>query len=202
MMIHAVVRSLALGLVLLISTTHGAFAHGQHGEAAGFLSGVHHPLSGLDHMVAMIAVGLWGSLLGGAARWLLPACFLAAMGVGGALGVAAGVPLTGVEGAVALSGVVLGAAILFQRHARLPAAAALVSLFAVFHGYAHGAEAPLGQSLALYGLGFVLCTGALHGLGLLLGSARRWSWGCAAARAGGLAIALTGGVFLVAAMAA
>ncbi|MGL6208635.1 MAG: HupE/UreJ family protein, partial [Paracoccaceae bacterium] len=115
-------------------------AHTGEGSS-GFMSGVLHPISGLDHVVAMVAVGLWGGILGKPALWQLPVAFPVIMAVAGALG-AAGVLLPGVEVGIALSGIVLGAMVLFAVQVPLWAATAMVGVFAVFHGHAHGAELP------------------------------------------------------------
>jgi urease accessory protein len=142
-----------------------ALAHTGHG-AEGVLAGVAHPMSGADHLLAMIAVGLWAGMQGGRAAWVWPASFVGFMVVGGALGVA-GVQLPFVEAGILLSVLVLGAMI--GLGARLPvfAGAALCAAFAVFHGWAHGAEMPVDASGFAYGAGFVAATATLHAVGLL-----------------------------------
>jgi len=157
--------------VLAFGAPSLAFAHpGLH--ASGFSAGLAHPVTGLDHLLAMVAVGVWAAALGGAARWIVPAAFVALMALGALLGVnAAGLPA--VEHMVAASVVALGLLIAFR--AKLPAAwaAALVGLFALFHGYAHGAEAPQGMSLAIFGVGFMAMTAGLHIAGLGVGTLLR-----------------------------
>jgi urease accessory protein len=129
-------RGLALALLLCCSA---ASAHETHGAAGGLLSGFLHPFAGLDHMVAMVAVGLWGAFLGAPALWLLPLVFPLVMAVGGALGVlGVGVPM--VELGIAVSALVLGLAVLLAARPPLWVAALLVGIFAIFHGHAHGTE--------------------------------------------------------------
>lgn len=172
-----------------------ASAHSVKGEAIGFVSGFEHPISGLDHIIAMVAVGLWGAQLGMPAIWLLPVTFPLIMSVGGFLGLI-GVPLPGSELAIALSGVGLGAAVLFEFRPPLWVAAALVGMFGLFHGYAHGAELPPGQNALLYSIGFVLATGLLHLTGITIGLIHRWQWGQYALRGAG-AVVLCGGAFFL-----
>ncbi len=171
-----------------------AFAHPGIGGAHGFAHGFAHPLGGLDHTLAMVAVGLLAVQIGGRALWMLPATFVAAMAAGGALGVA-GVPLPFVEIGIAGSVLVLGAVVAFGRALPLPAAMALAAVFAVFHGHAHGTEMPADASGLAYGLGFMVATGLLHTAGLALGlAAGRLAEraGPAALRLGGAAIAVAG----------
>jgi urease accessory protein len=172
-----------------------ALAHVEGGAAGGFLSGLAHPVSGLDHVLAMVAVGLWGAQLGPPAIWLLPVTFPIMMAVGGLLGLL-GIGLPAVELGIAVSAVVLGALILGAVRLPLPAALAIVGFFAVFHGYAHGAEMAPGQSAILYSLGFVIATGLLHALGILIGLINRWSAGRIALRGAG-AVVTAGGLFFL-----
>lgn len=172
-----------------------ASAHTQEGVANGFLSGFLHPLAGPDHMVAMVAVGLWGAQLGAPALWQLPVTFPALMAIGGFVGVV-GLYLPGVEVGIALSAIVLGGAVLAAWRAPLPLALLLVAVFAVFHGYAHGVELPEAVNPLAYGVGFVICTGLLHLTGILFGLATRWPAGARAVQAGGALIAGTGALFL------
>jgi urease accessory protein len=172
-----------------------ALAHAGGGAAAGVLAGLRHPVSGLDHVLAMIAVGLWGAQLGPPAAWLLPVTFPMVMACGGALGLM-GVALPGLEIGIALSAVALGFAVFTEARLRLPVAALLVGGFAIFHGNAHGSELPVGADAILYSIGFVVGTGTLHALGIGLGSVHRWQRGRAALRAAGAGVALAGGVFL------
>lgn len=171
-------------------------AHEESGRAAGLLAGLAHPVSGLDHVIAMVAVGLWGAQLGPPAVWLLPVTFPMVMALGGMLGLL-GMPLPGVEIGIALSAVLLGAAVCAQwRPKQLAVAAVLVGVFAVFHGHAHGTELPAGESGLLYSFGFVVATGCLHGVGIALGLAHRWDWGKHALRVAGVLVALGGLYFL------
>ena len=166
-----------------------ALAHAEAGRAEGFLAGLHHPVSGLDHVLAMVSVGLWGAQLGAPAVWLLPVTFPMVMAFGGMLGLL-GVPLPGVEVGIALSATLLGAAVLAEWKPPLGVAAALVGFFAIFHGHAHGTELPAGASGILYSVGFVVATGTLHAIGIGIGTIHRWRWGRWALRsAGGLVTA-------------
>ena len=181
------------GLVALAASP--AFAHAQQGQAAGFLTGLRHPISGADHVLAMVAVGLWGAQLGAPAIWLLPVTFPIVMAFGGFLGLL-GVPLPGVEIGIAASAILLGSMIAKEARPPLSAAAVLVGFFAVFHGYAHGTELPAGQSGLPYSVGFVTATGCLHATGITIGLIHRFPWGRVALRVAGAAIAAGGLVFL------
>lgn len=154
--------------VLLVASCGVALAHTGHGGAGGFAHGFTHPLGGLDHVLAMVAVGLFAAHLGGRALWLVPATFVAVMALGGALGMTgAGLPF--VETVIALSVVVLGLAVALRIGVPTPAAMALVGFFAIFHGHAHGAEMPADASGVAYAAGFMLATALLHGTGIALG---------------------------------
>ena len=177
-----------------------AYAHIVKGEAIGFVSGFEHPISGLDHIIAMVAVGLWGAELGMPAIWILPVTFPLIMAFGGFLGLI-GVPLPGSEIAIALSGVCLGAAVLTEFRPPLWVAAALVGTFGLFHGYAHGAELPPGQNALLYSIGFVLATGLLHATGITIGIIHRWPWGKLTVRGAGAVVCCGGLYFLWGALA-
>ena len=170
-------------------------AHVETGGASGFTSGFLHPLGGLDHVFAMVAVGLWGAQLGKPAVWALPVAFPIAMAFGGFLGLV-GIPLPGVEIGIALSAIVLGAMVLAQAKPPLWLAGVLVGFFALFHGHAHGTELPAGANGTLYSVGFVASTGLLHGVGIAIGLLYALSWGKIVVRAGGVAI-LAGGVFFL-----
>jgi len=172
-----------------------ASAHLAPGQAAGFFSGLMHPVSGLDHVLAMVAVGLWGAQLGAPAIWLLPVTFPLVMACGGFLGLL-GVALPGVEIGIASSAILLGTLVATQSRAPLWLAAVVVGFFAVFHGHAHGTELPPGQSGLLYSVGFVVATGCLHAAGVAIGWVHRWPWGQAALRVTGAAIAVAGVFFL------
>ena len=144
-----------------------AFAHPGH-DGASLASGFLHPLGGVDHIIAMVAVGLLAARLGGRAVWLVPASFVATMGVAGLAGMmGAGLPY--VETGIALSVVVLAAVAVLGTAMPVAVAMGLVAFFAVFHGYAHGAEMPETMSGLAYGAGFVAATALLHGVGIALG---------------------------------
>ncbi len=191
-------KSNANRLVLALAFAFGptlAHAHAQVGEATGFLTGFLHPLTGLDHIIAMVAVGLWGAQLGAPAIWMLPVTFPMVMAFGGFLGLI-GVPIPGVEIGIAMSGVLLGAAVMTESRPPLLVAAALVAVFAICHGHAHGAELPPGTSGLTYSIGFVVATGLLHACGIGIGTVHRWSYGRLALRALGGLISV-GGVFFL-----
>ncbi|WP_405235687.1 HupE/UreJ family protein [Lentisalinibacter orientalis] len=188
------IRTIIATLFLLL-LADAALAHEAEGFAGGFVSGLLHPLFGWDHVVAMVAVGLWGAFLGVPAIWLLPVVFPLVMAVGGAGGVA-GMPLPAVEAGIAASALVLGAMVALAARPPLWAAAVIVGVFAVFHGHAHGTELPHAASPLAYSAGFVISTGLLHLSGIALGLAARWRAGRIAIRAGGGAIALAGVGFL------
>ena len=145
-----------------------ALAHTGHGATGGFAHGFVHPIFGMDHVLAMVAVGLFAGQLGGRALWLVPAAFVGVMALGGALGVA-GIAVPAVEIGIALSVVVLGAAVAFRLKAPVALAMILVGAFAVFHGHAHGTEMPETAVGLAYGAGFMLATALLHGAGIGLG---------------------------------
>jgi urease accessory protein len=164
-------------------------------STGGFIGGFAHPLFGLDHVVAMVAVGLWGAFLGPPAIWLLPIVFPLVMAFGGVIGIL-GVPLPGVETAIALSAVVLGTMVALAARPPLWVAALIVGAFAIFHGHAHGAELPPGADVVAYSVGFVVATGMLHLTGIVIGLLARWRAGRIAVRTAGGAIALAGVAFL------
>lgn len=172
-----------------------AEAHIQGGEAAGFTSGFVHPWSGWDHILAMVAVGIWGAQLGAPAIWLLPVAFPMVMSIGGFLGLI-GVRLPGVEIGIALSALLLGIMVSLEARPKLMAAATLVGLFGLFHGHAHGTELPAGEDGVLYSVGFVMATGCLHGIGIALGLVHAWPVGRIALRGAGGVIALMGALFM------
>jgi urease accessory protein len=182
-------------LALLAALPTDAGAHIVKGEAIGFVSGFEHPISGFDHIIAMVAVGLWGAQLGAPAIWLLPVTFPLVMAFGGFLGLI-GVPLPGSEMFIALSGVCLGASVLTQFKPPLWVAAGMVGTFGLFHGYAHGHELPPGQNALLYSAGFILATGLLHITGIAIGLVHRWKWGQYALRMAGVVV-LGGGLFFL-----
>lgn len=183
--------SLAAGFACLAGP---ALAHtGQ--DVSGFMAGFEHPISGLDHVAAMVAVGLWGGILGKPALWLLPITFPLVMCVGASLGIA-GIAFPAVEVGIALSGIVLGSMVLFAARPPLWLAMTLVGIFAMFHGYAHGAELPESANPVGYAAGFVLATSALHLVGIAIGQLWHWQSGKLVVRGFGAAIALAGGAFL------
>jgi urease accessory protein len=166
-----------------------AMAHTGVGDAGGFAHGFWHPITGLDHVLAMVLVGMLAWQLGGRAFWLVPATFVLVMAIGGGLGVA-GIAVPMVELGIALSVVVLGAAVALGIRAPVAVAMAIAGLFAIFHGHAHGAEMPGDASGLAYGVGFMIATALLHlgglGLGCLIGAAGD-RYGLVVRSAGGLA---------------
>jgi urease accessory protein len=191
--------SRVLALLLISLAALPAFAHSTEHIGGGFASGFMHPLLGPDHVVAMVAVGLWGAFLGSPALWVLPVVFPLVMALGGVLGVL-GVPLPGVEIGIALSAVALGAMVALAVRPPLWVAGLLVAVFAVFHGHAHGAELPQEADPLVYSVGFVLATGLLHLGGIGFGTLVRTPAGRIAVRAAGGLISLTGLFFLWGAM--
>jgi urease accessory protein len=179
---------------ILLSPSY-AFAHIEGGQAIGFITGLMHPLSGLDHVLAMIAVGIWGAQLGNPALWILPVTFPMVMAMGAMMGLL-GISLPGIEIGIALSAVLLGTMVVGEIRPKIFVAALLVGFFAIFHGHAHGTELPAGQSGMLYSMGFVIATGFLHAGGITLGLLHRWPAGKFVLRGAGAIIALMGGTFL------
>ncbi len=162
-----------------------------------FATGLAHPFSGLDHILAMVAVGLWAVQLGGRALWLVPLTFVLTMAAGGMLGFL-GLPLPYVELGIAGSVLILGVLVALASRLPLAASMALVGVFALFHGYAHGAEMAVEASALWYSLGFMLATATLHASGIGLALAARQGWPAQLLRVGGAAIAASG-VWLLAA---
>lgn len=161
----------ALGLFMLPSPV---FAHPGAGSIHGVIHGFTHPLFGWDHLLAMVTIGLWAGQRGGRAMWALPAAFVGMMVVGGILGTL-GVHVPGVETGILASVLVLGALVAVSAQFPLPLSIAAVTLFALFHGHAHGAEMPATVSGLFYGLGFVTATILLHTTGLVaVVSSRHW----------------------------
>jgi urease accessory protein len=181
----------ALATILALIPT-AAFAHTGHGDTTGLLHGFTHPIGGLDHVLAMVAVGVFAVVLGGRALWLVPASFIAMLVFGSGLGVS-GVALPWVELGIALSSVVIGFAAALGRPMPVAAAMALAGVFAIFHGHAHGAEMPAGALGLEYALGFVLATAALHlaGIGAAIGVSR------IVGRYGKTAAQVAGGLFAI-----
>jgi len=181
--------------VILFGFTNTVFAHEGAGIAGGFISGFLHPVLGWDHVVAMVAVGLWGAFLGSPAIWLLPVVFPLVMAFGGAIGVL-GIPIPAVEAGIAASAIVLGAMVAFAVRPPIWVAAVIVAAFAIFHGHAHGTELPNAANPVAYSVGFVLSTGLLHLSGIAFGLLVRWPSGKVAVQAGGGVISLMGIGFL------
>src|SRR6195256_1158317 len=186
---HLVIALAALALAQPVS------AHEQAGVAGGLASGLLHPLTGIDHLIAMVAVGIWGAQLGAPAIWGLPITFPLVMAVGGVLGVLR-IPLPMPEVVIALSALVLGAAVAARLRVPFGAAAVIVGVFAIFHGHAHGAELPSAANPLAYGVGFVVATGLLHLCGIAIGTLSRWPAGERLMRGLGAAIAALGCYFL------
>lgn len=189
-----ILRRLSL-TALLLACSSMALAHSAGSGASGFMSGLLHPMLGWDHVAAMIAVGLWGALLGRPAMWILPIAFPLVMVLGGTLGVL-GIGLPGVEFGIALSALILGALIALAVRLPLVLATVVVGGFAVFHGHAHGTELPAAASPVTYCIGFVLATAMLHLVGMAMGQLLRLPQGNLAIRASGGLIALAGVGFL------
>lgn len=187
-------RHSAIVAILLALSASSTLAH-TGSAAGGFVGGFVHPLLGIDHMVAMVAVGLWGAFLGAPAIWLLPIVFPMVMALGGAIAILS-VPLPGVETGIAASAVVLGLMVALAARPHLGIAALIVAAFAVFHGHAHGRELPAGADVVAYSIGFVVATGLLHLAGIVFGQLARWPAGRLAVRAAGGVIALAGAAFL------
>jgi len=181
-------------LVVLLWPT-SVLAHTTGREAAGLLSGLEHPVSGLDHILAMVTVGLWGAQLGRPAVWLLPVTFPMVMAFGGMLGLI-GFILPGIEIGIAVSAIILGVMVGWELRPPLWVAAVLVGFFAIFHGHAHGAELPTGGDALLYSIGFVVATGCLHLAGIGIGLIHCWATGRVVLRLAGAAVALAGVGFL------
>jgi urease accessory protein len=184
-----------LTLIAILAAIEPAHAHIIKNGANGFSSGFEHPLFGPDHFLAMFAVGLWGAQIGGRAIWSLPVTFPMIMVVGGILGIT-GVPLPGVEIGIALSIVALGAAIACEWKPQEWISLLLVSIFAICHGHAHGAELPRAADPADYAIGFVLATGMIHLIGIGVGLALHKPFNGRIARILGGLIAITGIYFL------
>jgi len=188
-------RSVGSGaLFLLLIMAVPALAHEGSGTG-GFIGGFSHPLLGPDHIVAMVAVGLWGTFLGAPAIWILPIVFPLVMAGGGVLGIL-GLGLPGVEIGIAVSAIALGLMVALAARPPIWIAAVVVGAFAIFHGHAHGAELPPGSDAVAFSLGFVMATGLLHLTGISFGFLARWPVGRVAVRIAGVVIAVVGAAFL------
>ncbi len=193
MSLHVSLR-LAVALAALV-LAQPAWAHEQAGVAGGLASGLLHPITGIDHLIAMVAVGIWGAQLGAPAIWVLPITFPLVMAFGGVLGVLR-IPLPMPEVVIALSALLLGAAVALRLRVPFAAAAIVVAVFAVFHGHAHGAELPGSANPLAYGVGFVVATGLLHLCGITIGTLTRWPAGGQLIQGLGVVIAALGCYFL------
>jgi urease accessory protein len=189
LMKRAAVTTFVISLVLAPAA---ALAHPGHDGAGGLVQGFVHPVTGIDHVLAMIAVGVLAALYGGRALWLVPLSFLVAMATAGAVGMA-GIPVQIVEAGIGLSIIVLGLMIAFQIKLPTLVAMVVVGFFALFHGYAHGSEMPAGAARLSFAAGLLIATALLlsagAGLGLLL---QRWTSSRRLIQAGGGVMALAG----------
>lgn len=190
----------ALPILCTLLCAAPAAAHFDPSLTGGFWAGFRHPLSGPDHLLAMVAVGLWGAFLGRPLIYLLPVIFPTVMAFGGAMGMAH-VPMPPIEIGIALSVLLLGAAIALALRPPIWAAALLVGVFAIFHGYAHGQELPSIADPIAFSMGFVLATGLLHIAGIAVGLLTERPGGTIVVRAIGVCIAASGLWFLSQAIA-
>jgi urease accessory protein len=191
MLMTSITRFAWVGGLACLGFAPSALAHPGHGGVAGFTAGLYHPLCGIDHVLAMLAVGLCAAQVGGRARWLLPLTFLACMVAGGVVAIG-GPQVPMVEQGIAASVLLLGLLVARGAGIGMPALASLIGLFAVFHGYAHGAEMQPGTAPAPYAAGFLTATAALIAAGLGVGLvAKRPAWRLLPRLAGG-AIAACG----------
>lgn len=190
--IAAIAALTAIGAGL---TSMPACAHVTGNIGGGLAAGALHPLTGLDHLLAMVSVGIWGAELGPPAIWLLPIGFPLIMAFGGALGIV-GMPLPATELLIALSVITLGALVALARPLPLWVALLVVGIFAIAHGHAHGVELPQSSDALAFTVGFVFATGLLHAIGIVIGLATRWPVGALAIRLGGGMIAGAGCFFL------
>ncbi len=180
-------------IALTIGLSPIANAHsGTLGQSIGFFHGLGHPLGGLDHILAMLGVGLWAAQLGGRAFWRLPAVFVVVMAIGGAIGLT-GLALPVAEPGILLSSLAIGLLVLTARRLPLALSTSLVAFFALCHGYAHGAEMPANVMALNYALGFMASTACLHlvGMGCVVGL-QRLAWADRSVRFAGGAIAIGG----------
>ncbi|WP_394778981.1 HupE/UreJ family protein [Undibacterium sp.] len=183
---------------LLLTSAAPAFAHnGVHAAAMGFAEGFAHPFSGIDHLLAMLGIGLWAAQNRRSALWVLPTAFPLMM-VLGALLATVGMGMSFAELGIASSVSVLGLLIAFAVRMPVWSAAILVSLFGMFHGYSHGVEMPKDAAIGMFGLGFVLATLLLHMAGVAIGLLAKHPRAISAVRFGGAGIAAVG-MYLLAA---
>ncbi|WP_416798743.1 nickel permease HupE [Ciceribacter azotifigens] len=186
-------RRTAIALALLALPGIAEAHIGLHAD--GTLAGLGHPFSGLDHILAMVAVGFWASTLGGSARWIVPSAFVAVMALGGVMGIY-GIGLPMVETGIALTVAALGLLVAFDIKVPTPVAAAIVGVCALFHGHAHGTELPGMSSAAGYVAGFMAATILLHLIGIGLAYLRFGKAGQVVGRLAGAAVALAGAALL------
>lgn len=189
-------RSTAVVLLVSGLLAQAAHAHTEATVGGGFVRGFLHPFNGGDHLLAMVAVGIWGAVLGAPLLWLLPVTFPMLM-VLGAVAALAGLSLPAIEPGIAMSVLVLGGAIAIFWRAPVAAAVAVVASFGFLHGFAHGRELPAAASPAAYATGFVLASGLLHGAGILIGTVRALPRGDLALRIVGAGIATAGAWLLL-----
>jgi len=185
-------HTLSWAVPLLLLAASPVYAHPLHGDAAGgFVRGLLHPLLGIDHLLAMVAVGVWAAQLGGSAVWKVPPAFVITMLIGAGAGLA-GIGLPLIEPMIAASVVVLGLVIATQVRMSAWLASLLVAVFALFHGHAHMAELPAGALALNYIVGFALTTATLHGAGIAMGYLLHRHASNALVRAGGIGLAGVG----------
>ena len=182
-------------LILIPNVAMGHVESGVRGDG-GFISGLTHPVTGLDHVVAMVAVGLWGAILRAPAIWILPIAFPLIMTIGAVIGIL-GIPLPYIDAGIATSAIVLGSMVIFNARPHLYIAFSLISFFAIYHGHPHGTALPDFGVPLLYAAGFVISTGLLHITGIMLGLLYRWRAGEYIVRSLGLGIAFVGAYFLI-----
>jgi urease accessory protein len=192
---HLTFAAMATAMTLLSSMPASAHTSAEH--ALSFASGFIHPWTGLDHMLAMVAVGLWAGLNGGRALWVWPAAFVSFMLAGGILGIT-GVPMPFVESGILASVVALGLLVLAAARLPVAAGAVLVAVFALLHGHAHGTELPNGTAAVTYAAGFAIATALLHAVGLGIVAVARSNAGRMTVRGAGALVAAAGVVLAVA----
>ena len=179
-------------LVFFLVTIDCGYAHSENGVSqGGFLAGFSHPISGLDHILAMMSVGLWGAFLGQPSIWMLPVVFPLIMSIGAVWGIL-GMPLPFVELGIVLSVIVFGLVIAIRLRPAVWVSTVMVGFFALFHGYAHGVELPANADALSFSMGFVLATGLLHLTGIFIGFITRVPHGEKFLQGGGLLISVTG----------
>lgn len=192
---HRLIRFIAPVSILMLTAAE-ALAHTGHGSTSGFASGAYHPVSGWDHLLAMVAIGLLAVQMGGRMLWAAPLAFVSSMALGAALGMA-GLPLPLVELGIVASVLAFGIVLAIGKPMPQVAALVLIGAFAIFHGHAHGAEMPTMASGFIYGIGFVLATASLH-LGGIVFARLSTSWlGDKVLRIAGGLIALAGAALAV-----